>query len=67
MEYKLTAHDLESIGELTRENAEQWLMTHSGDFQSIKDFRVDIGEFESDWSDPESEPTYNDCMFPADD
>lgn len=29
-------------GELTRESVEQWLMTHSGDFQSVIDFRASI-------------------------
>lgn len=61
----LTAYDIENIGELTRDNVEQWLMCHSGDFSSIIDFRADIGDFLSEWADEESECTYSDCMYPA--
>lgn len=60
---KLTEHDLESIGELTRENVEMWLTSHTGDFQSITDFRADIGEWESPWASEESECTFSDCMY----
>ena len=65
MTYKLTAHDIENIGELTRENVQKWLDTHSGDFQSIADFHADIGDFDSPWEHEESELTFNDCMFPS--
>lgn len=65
MTYKLTAHDIENIGELTRENVQKWLDTHSGDFQSIEDFHADIGDFDSPWEHEESECTFNDCMFPS--
>ncbi len=61
----LTSYDLENIGEPTRENAEQWLTTHTGDFQSVKDFSATIGETVLDWSDPDSENVYIDCMYPA--
>lgn len=62
--YQLSDYDLENIGEFTRENVEQWLGTHSGDFQSVTDFRAVCGGVELDWSDEESELTYNDSMFP---
>ncbi len=65
MTYKLTAYDLENIGELTRENVQKWLDTHSGDFQSLSDFHADIGDFDSPWEHAESECTFNDCMFPS--
>ena len=48
---------------LTRENCEKWLSIHSGDFQCIDDFRVDIEDFESDWENEGSEIFINDCMF----
>lgn len=65
MTYKLTAHDLENIGELTRENVQGWLDTHSGDFQSISDFHADIGDFDSPWGSADSECSFMDCMYPG--
>jgi len=62
-EYPLSRYDVENIGERTRENVEAWLDTHSGDFASIEDFYVTIAEWESEWSDPESELVYNDCVY----
>lgn len=59
----LTPHDVANIGELTRENCEQWLLLNAGDFSSIDDFQVDIEDFFSDWEKEESELTFNDCMF----
>lgn len=69
-EYPLSSYDLENIGELTRENCEAWLATHSGDFQSIEDFRVDIStrngvDFVSEWANEESEFIFSDCMYPV--
>lgn len=63
----LSAYDLENIGEPTRENVDQWLSTHTGDFQSVKDFYAVIGETVIDWEDPESECVYTDCMCPCED
>lgn len=61
--YDLSPYDLENIGELTRANAERWLMCHSGDFSRIVDFRADIGDFESPWGYDTSEALYSDCMY----
>lgn len=66
-EYPLTSYDLENIGELNRENVEQWLCSHAGDFQSIKDFRVSVQDIEIPWNSEESEMDYSDCMFPCED
>jgi len=63
MTYKLSDHDIEKIGELTRENVEKWLRVNSGDFQCVDDFRADIGDFLSDWSNPDSEEVWCDCMY----
>ena len=59
--------DVESIrvnGEITREGVEQWLTTHSGDFQSIEDFYADIADGENDlvfdWVNEDSEEKFND-------
>lgn len=60
----LTAHDMESIGEPTRENVSSWVDSHFGDFSSIKDFHAVIGEAVLDWHDEENESIFNDCMFP---
>ena len=57
----LTDYDLANIGDFTRENVEQWLCTHSGDFQSVDDFRAVCGSVEIEWANPESEFAYCDC------
>ncbi len=62
MTYSLRSYDLENIGELTRDNVDRWLTCNSGDFQSIEDFRADIGDWESPWESEESEYTFFDCM-----
>lgn len=67
VEYALNAHDVESIGDFTRDNVERWLSTHSGDFQSIADFRATVGDDWIEFADEESELTFNDCMFPSED
>jgi len=71
--YTLSGYDVENIraygdGKITREAVDQWLSCHAGDFQSVTDFSASIEDGETthdfDWSDEESEFTYNDCMFP---
>ncbi len=70
-DYTLTPHDVENArdedGTLTRESVERWLALHSGDFQSVEDFRADIADgdkdFVSEWASEDSEITYNDRMF----
>ena len=61
----------EEDGTITRELVESWLTTHSGDFQSVEDFRADFDwhnkHFESDWQSEDSEYTFNDCMYPHED
>jgi len=61
--YKLSDYDVKSIGELTRENVEKWLQVNYGDFQCVDDFRADLGDFLSDWSDPDSAEIWCDCMY----
>jgi len=63
----LRAYDIENIGEPTRRNVELWLGSHTGDFQYIEDFHAIVGETEIPWEKEESEFTYSDCMYPADD
>ena len=73
MEYTLTDSDLRRYGidkeNCTREQIEEnWLYTNTGDFSSIEDFRIDFGSNHViEWKKPDSELTYNDCMFPSDD
>lgn len=60
MRIDLRDYDLENIGEFTRENVEQWLMTHSGDFSSVTDFYAVCGNVEIPWSSEENEMAYYD-------
>lgn len=76
-EYSLSSYDLKNIGEFTRENVEDWLAAHTGDFRDIVDFRAFNGSLccpenstptiELDWEDPESEAVFLDCMYPHED
>lgn len=56
---------------ITREDIEEWLSKHAGDFQEIVDFYADISFGDEDqifpWENEESELIYNNCMFPQDD
>jgi hypothetical protein len=63
----LSSYDIKNIGEATRENVENWLGSHTGDFQSIKDFHAVVGETDIPWNDEDSEFTYQDCMYGSDD
>ncbi len=61
----LSDYDMRNIGEPTRENVDRWLALNVGDFQSIADFHAVIGETEIPWEREESELTFIDCMYPA--
>ncbi len=69
MTYRLTSHDIENIrkddGTIDRDAVERWLDSHSGDFKSIIDFTCTIGDgdFDSGWSNEESEYTFADCFY----
>jgi len=63
-EYPLSKSDAENIGEFIRENIEDWLSTHSGDFQSIDDFYATVGEDEIQFKDEEKEMEYWDIVNP---
>ena len=56
--YSLGEYELENIGKFTRENVQDWLDTHAGDFSVIKDFEAASGEVEIPWASEES-----DCLF----
>ena len=62
-EYPLSPQDLENIGELTRENVQNWLDKNAGDFSAVLDFRAEVGEGVIDWENEENELAYLDCMF----
>jgi hypothetical protein len=69
---ELTAYDVENSraygdGNITRDAVEHWLALNSGDFRGVDDFRGHVEGVEFDWTDPESELTYCDAMFPAED
>jgi hypothetical protein len=67
--YRLSNYDIDNIGEITRENVEQWLNTHAGDFERVIDFRADIYDYrinediEVGWADPEYELEYSDITY----
>lgn len=61
-EYKLDAFDLENIGDFTRENVEQWLCTHAGDFRHVEDFYATAGDIEIPWATEEGELAYQDAQ-----
>ena len=62
----LTQHDVEQIGELTRENISNWIDSHFGDFESITDFHADLDDFDSPWDDEDSEMFYMEVMYEHD-
>ena len=71
LEIPLGSREIEQIrdygeGEITRDAVEDWLGCHSGDFQSVTDFRADISAGEDDylfdWADPESDAVYLDTL-----
>ena len=68
--YTLSAYDVENIracgdGRLSRDAVETWLAMNAGDFQSIEDFSVTIGDgdFDSPWSSEDNEMTFFDCTY----
>lgn len=66
---RLSDYDLGNIGEFTRENVEDWLGCHAGDFREITDFEADgaDGSIAIAWADEESEFAYMDAMYPSED
>lgn len=58
----LRDHDLENIGDFTRENVEQWLTAYSGDFSNVIDFTAVCGDTETPWSSEENELAYFDTL-----
>lgn len=68
----LSDYDVENCrdedGKITRESVEQWLMCHSGDFQSVTDFYASIEDGENTieipWNSEESEMAYWQMMDP---
>lgn len=58
---------LDDDGQLTRDSLEQWLCTHTGDFQSISDFEasieVDGKTVNIDWAKEDSDCIYSDCVY----
>jgi len=67
-QYELTSHDISNIAEngtITRDNVEQWINSHCGDFRTIEDFSasIELGEDTLDfpWENEDSECIYNDC------
>ena len=62
----LSQYDLDNIGKFTRENVEQWLSTHSGDFQSVQDFYATAGRKHIPWATEEGEMAYMETISESD-
>lgn len=74
MEYTVSNSDIENMkdektGDISRSAVERWVMLHTGDFQSIEDWRAELEVGDEtliwDWEKEDSEMKYNDCMFPG--
>ena len=75
MSYTLSPYDMKNLGDASdRDAVTEWLGMHSGDFQSVTDFRADFTitdpsgnatrDIIHDWKDEDSECTFTDCMYP---
>lgn len=66
----LDSYDIENCrddeGNITRDSVEQWLMTHSGDFQHVIDFSASIEDGDKTvdipWATEEDKYQFNDCF-----
>lgn len=67
MTIDVTKHDLENIESFDRESVQDWIDSHSGDFQSITDFCFYLGEEIMPWANEDNEATFNDCMYGGED
>jgi len=75
--YTLSDYDMRNVrdygdGTITRDAVEHWLAFNSGDFSRVVDFRADLEDGDQtvvfEWAHgEESECTYSDCMYPAED
>lgn len=62
LQNNLSDYDLKNIGEFTRENVEQWLMSNSGDFSHVIDFTAVCGDVEIPWESEDNEMAYYDTI-----
>lgn len=73
MQYDIGEWEVGNMITLDREGVSHWLSMNSGDFRYIIDFYANIWnhfdkcDVEIQWSDPESEYTFNQCMYPSED
>lgn len=71
-EYTVTGHDIQYMrdddGKITRESAELWLTSHSGDFSNVTDFSASIEDGETTvtipWADEDNEMEWGAMMYP---
>lgn len=74
----LTAYNMAQIEDpYDRDSVAHWVSLNCGDFSNMPDFHADFSLWNAstqtwdsvihDWSDPESEFIYADCMFPPED
>ena len=64
---ELRDYDLENVGAFSREAFAAWINTHAGDFQSVTDFAVYVGDSVIPWESEEHELTACDCLYPSPD
>jgi len=76
MEYTVRPDDLkDEDGKITRDSIDRWVCLHTGDFQSITDWRADISTDDNgepldiviDWRTEDSKITWYDCMYGSED
>lgn len=70
----LTAYDLDNMrpedGPITRDDVDQWLASHAGDFREVIDFYATIEDgdqsLEFDWATEDGETAYLDSVSEVD-
>ena len=73
MTKELSSYDMANLGDpASRDDVEEWLSLHSGDFQNVTDFRADFDvggkHIVHDWANGEdSEIAFADAMYPNND
>jgi len=61
--YNLDSVEIDSLDAVNRKEIGKWLDSHSWEFETIIDFKVEIGTFFSDWERVGSEREWEECEF----
>ena len=68
MTYKLDSYARRNMsdGQIpTRDQVDDWLGCHAGDFRDIKDFAVSWDTHEIPWENEENDYQFSDIMYPV--